>query len=74
MDIVYFVYFVFVRVFVYIVVERVREFGVKNVVLSGGVVYNEFIIKMIRKVVEVNGLNFYVMIEVLRGDNGVNVG
>ncbi|MDK2915288.1 MAG: hydrogenase maturation protein HypF, partial [Thermococcaceae archaeon] len=73
-DIAYSAHLALARAFAHTAVERAREFGVKNVALSGGVAYNELITKTIRKVVEANGLNFHVTTEVPRGDNGINVG
>ncbi len=73
-DIAYSVHLALARAFSEVALEKAREFGVKDVVMSGGVAYNEPIVKTLRKAVESNGLNFHVTEEVPRGDNGINVG
>jgi len=73
-DIAYSVHLALGRAFGEIAVEKAKEFEVKSIGISGGVAYNELIVKTIRKIVERNGLKFYVTQEVPRGDNGINVG
>ncbi|MPW39357.1 carbamoyltransferase HypF [Thermococcus sp. 101 C5] len=73
-DIAYSVHLALGRAFGEVAVEKAKDFGVKNVGISGGVAYNELIVKTIRKIVEANGLRFYSTYEVPRGDNGTNVG
>ncbi|AFL94695.1 hydrogenase maturation protein HypF [Thermococcus cleftensis] len=73
-DIAYSVHLALARAFSEVAVEKALEFGVKDVVMSGGVAYNELIVKTVRKAVEGNGLNFHVTEKVPRGDNGINVG
>ncbi len=55
-------------------IETADALSIKNVVLNGGVAYNEIISSHIRKKVESAGLNFYVSSEIPRGDNGLSVG
>ncbi|AEC52384.1 hydrogenase expression/formation regulatory protein [Pyrococcus sp. NA2] len=73
-DIAYSVHLALARTFAELSVEKAKEFGAKIIVLSGGVAYNELIVKTIRKIVERNGLRFLTTYEVPRGDNGINVG
>ena len=73
-DIAYSVHLALGRAFGEVTVEKAKEFGIKNVALSGGVAYNELIVKTIRKIVESNNLRFYTTHKVPRGDNGINVG
>lgn len=73
-DIAYSVHLALGRAFGEMAVEKAKEFGVKSIGISGGVAYNELIVKTVRKIVERNGLKFYVTQEVPRGDNGINVG
>ncbi|AIF68758.1 hydrogenase expression protein [Palaeococcus pacificus DY20341] len=73
-DIAYSTHLALGRAFGELAVEKAKDFGVKNVGISGGVAYNELIVKTIRKIVEASGLKFYVTQEVPRGDNGINVG
>lgn len=55
-------------------VEKALEYGVKNIGVSGGVAYNELIVRNIRETVEENGLRFYATNDVPRGDNGISAG
>ncbi len=73
-DLAYSAHLAIARSFGEVAVEKANEFGIKDVVLSGGVAYNDIITKTIRKIVEANGLKFYTTEEVPRGDNGINVG
>ena len=73
-DVAYSVHLALARTFAEVAVEKAREFGVKNIAMSGGVAYNEPIVKTVRKLVEANGLRFHSTYEVPRGDNGINVG
>ena len=73
-DIAYSAHLTLARAFAETAVEKAKEFGVKDVAVSGGVSYNGLIVKTIRKVVEASGLRFQVTTEVPRGDNGINVG
>ncbi|NJE06316.1 carbamoyltransferase HypF [Thermococcus sp. M36] len=73
-DIAYSVHLALGRAFADVAVERAKEFGVRNIGISGGVAFNELIVKTVRKMAEANGLNFYTTHEVPRGDNGINVG
>ncbi len=73
-DVAYSVHLALARTFAEVAVEKAREFGVKNIAMSGGVAYNEPMVKTVRKIVEANGLRFYSTYEVPRGDNGINVG
>ncbi len=73
-DIAYSAHLALARAFAGLAVEKAKEFGVKDVAISGGVSYNELIVKTIRKAVEASGLRFQVTTEVPRGDNGINVG
>ncbi|WP_456321799.1 carbamoyltransferase HypF [Palaeococcus sp. (in: euryarchaeotes)] len=73
-DIAYSMHLAIGRAFGEVAVEKAKEFGIKNVGISGGVAYNELIVKTIRKMVEANGLKFYTTHEIPRGDNGINVG
>ncbi|WP_456423561.1 carbamoyltransferase HypF, partial [Thermococcus sp.] len=73
-DIAYSVHLALARAFSEVALKKAREFGVKDVVMSGGVAYNELIVKTVRKAIESNGLRFHVTEEVPRGDNGINVG
>ncbi|NJE54992.1 carbamoyltransferase HypF [Thermococcus sp. 21S9] len=73
-DIAYSVHLALARAFAGVAIEKAKEFGVKDVVMSGGVAYNELIVKTVRKAVEASGLKFHVTTEVPRGDNGINVG
>jgi hydrogenase maturation protein HypF len=73
-DVAYSAHLALARTFAEVAVEKAREFGVKNVGMSGGVAYNELMVKTVRKIVEANGLRFYSTYEVPRGDNGINVG
>ncbi|ASJ17129.1 carbamoyltransferase HypF [Thermococcus chitonophagus] len=73
-DIAYSVHLALARAFAELAVEKAKEFGVKGVAMSGGVAYNELIVKTVRKFVEAHGLRFYSTYEVPRGDNGINVG
>ena len=73
-DIAYSVHLALGRAFAETAVERAKEFGVKNVGISGGVAFNELIVKTARKIVEAAGLRFHTTHEVPRGDNGINVG
>ncbi|WP_297496982.1 carbamoyltransferase HypF [Thermococcus sp.] len=73
-DIAYSAHLALARAFADIAIENAKEFGVKDVAVSGGVAYNELIVKTMRKAVEASGLRFHVTTEVPRGDNGINVG
>ncbi len=73
-DIAYSVHLALARAFAGVVIEKAKELGVEDIAMSGGVSYNELIVKTIRKAVESNGLRFHVTTEVPRGDNGINVG
>ncbi|WP_297073884.1 carbamoyltransferase HypF [Thermococcus sp.] len=73
-DIAYSAHLALARAFADTAIEKAREFGVKDVAISGGVSYNELIVKTIRKAVEGSGLRFHATTEVPRGDNGINVG
>ncbi|AMM53576.1 carbamoyltransferase HypF [Pyrococcus kukulkanii] len=73
-DIAYSVHLALARAFAELAVEKAKEFGVKGIAMSGGVAYNELIVKTVRKFVEAHGLRFYSTYEVPRGDNGINVG
>lgn len=73
-DVAYSAHLALARAFGEVAVEKAREFGVKNVGISGGVAFNELIVKTVRKIVEASGLRFYTTHEVPRGDNGINVG
>ncbi|ASJ10132.1 carbamoyltransferase HypF [Thermococcus sp. P6] len=73
-DIAYSAHLALARAFAGVAVEKAREFGVKNVGMSGGVAFNELLVKTVRKIVEASGLRFYTTREVPRGDNGINVG
>ncbi|MFA4646664.1 carbamoyltransferase HypF [Pyrococcus kukulkanii] len=73
-DIAYSVHLALARTFAELAVEKAKEFGVKGIAMSGGVAYNELIVKTVRKFVEAQGLKFYSTYEVPRGDNGINVG
>ncbi|ASJ06783.1 carbamoyltransferase HypF [Thermococcus pacificus] len=73
-DIAYSVHLALARAFANVAIEKAMEFGVKDVAISGGVAYNELIVKTIRKAVEASGLRFHATTEVPRGDNGINVG
>lgn len=73
-DVAYSIHLALGRAFGEITAEKAKEFGIKDVALSGGVAYNELIVKTIRKIIESHGLNFYTTQEVPRGDNGINVG
>ena len=55
-------------------VAQAENLGIRNVVISGGVAYNEIIVREVRKIVEDAGLNFLAGEEVPRGDNGISVG
>ena len=73
-DIAYSVHLALARAFSEVAIEKAREFGVKDVAISGGVSYNDLIVKTVRKAVEASGLRFHTTTEVPRGDNGINVG
>ena len=73
-DIAYSVHLALGRAFGEIAIEKAGEFGVRAIGISGGVAYNELIVKTIRKMVGAKGLKFYSTYEVPRGDNGINVG
>ncbi len=73
-DIAYSVHLALGRAFGEIALEKAEEFGARAIGISGGVAYNELIVKTIRKMVETRGLKFYSTYEVPRGDNGINVG
>ena len=51
-----------------------QEEGIKNIGVSGGVAYNEIIMKEMRRMVEDEGFTFVSTYEVPRGDNGISVG
>jgi len=55
-------------------VEEAERLGVKAVGFSGGVAYNEHITTAIRRVVEENGLTFFVHHDVPPGDGGIAFG
>jgi hydrogenase maturation protein HypF len=48
--------------------------GVRDVVFTGGVAYNEQITATIRRIVENNGLRFYTNTKVPPGDGGLSLG
>jgi hydrogenase maturation protein HypF len=48
--------------------------GVRDVVFTGGVAYNEQITATIRRIVENNGLRFYMNTKVPPGDGGLSLG
>ena len=73
-DIAYSAHLALARAFAEVAIEKAEEFGVKDIAVSGGVAYNELIVKTIRKRVEASGLRFHATAEVPRGDNGINVG
>jgi len=73
-DLAYSAHLAIARSFAEVATEKAKEFGVRTVVLSGGVAYNDIITKTIRKIVEAKGFRFYATGEVPRGDNGINVG
>lgn len=73
-DIAYSTHLALARAFGEIAVENAREFGVKVIGVSGGVAYNELIVKTLRKIVETNNLKFCTTQEIPRGDNGISVG
>ncbi len=73
-DLAYSFHLALARSFAEVAIDKAEEFGVKTIVLSGGVAYNELITKTIRKMVEARGFKFYATHEVPRGDNGINVG
>ena len=57
-----------------VAIYHAQEEGIKYIGTSGGVAYNEIIMKEIRKIVEKNGYVFISTYEVPRGDNGISVG
>jgi hydrogenase maturation protein HypF len=55
-------------------VEHADRFGLENVGFSGGVTYNLQITAMLRKIVEKNGLNFFVHERLPAGDGCISFG
>ncbi len=55
-------------------VEEADRLGVRDIGFSGGVAYNEHIVKVIRKVVKEHGFNFSVHRLVPPGDGGLSFG
>jgi len=57
-----------------IAVDQARAAGTKKVLISGGVSYNESIVKFIRRTIEKNDLKFYTHFQVPPGDGGISLG
>lgn len=55
-------------------VEEASRLGVKKVLMSGGVCYNEHIVRMVRMVIEKAGLSFHRHSIVPPGDGGLALG
>jgi len=55
-------------------VDAARRNGVKTVGFSGGVAYNEYITRTIRRIVEKSGFKFLVHRQVPPGDGGISFG
>ena len=73
-DIAYSSHLAIARAFGNRAVKIAEQEGIKNIGVSGGVAYNDIIIKEINKIVKENGLRFFVTNEVPRGDNGISTG
>ncbi len=55
-------------------VEEAGRIGVKTIGFSGGVAYNEYITRIIRRVVEEQGANFVIHNQIPPGDGGISFG
>ncbi len=55
-------------------VEQALERGIKNIGVSGGAFYNDFLTRAAREEVERNGLRFWMHESVPPGDGGISVG
>lgn len=51
-----------------------ERLGVRNIGFTGGVAYNEYIALRIKKMVEENGLNFFLQNKLPPGDGGISFG
>ena len=50
------------------------KYGIRDIVLSGGVAYNQIIVGEIERLLVAHGYTLHVSTEVPRGDNGISVG
>ena len=55
-------------------IYHAQEKGIKKIGASGGVAYNEIIMREMRRIIESEGFEFISTEEVPRGDNGISVG
>ncbi|MEM2514743.1 MAG: carbamoyltransferase HypF, partial [Candidatus Bathyarchaeia archaeon] len=73
-DLAYSIHYYLARGLAQIAVNLAIEHGVKNVGFTGGVACNQIITEEIRKVVEMNRLNFFAHEAVPPGDGGLSLG
>ncbi|MDH5780259.1 MAG: carbamoyltransferase HypF [Candidatus Bathyarchaeota archaeon] len=55
-------------------VDEARQIGIKTVGFSGGVAYNEYVTRVIRREVEKSGFRFLVHQQIPPGDGGISFG
>lgn len=55
-------------------IEQAYSLGINKILMSGGVCYNEHIVKRVREIVEKEGLKFYTHKVVPSGDGGLALG
>ncbi|MDH5795649.1 MAG: carbamoyltransferase HypF, partial [Candidatus Bathyarchaeota archaeon] len=55
-------------------VDEARQIGIKTIGFSGGVAYNEYVTRVIRREVEKSGFKFLVHQQIPPGDGGISFG
>ncbi|MHA1854604.1 MAG: carbamoyltransferase HypF [Promethearchaeota archaeon] len=62
------------KIFAWIALKKAKKSGIKDIGVSGGVAYNEIIMRVLKTEIEKEGFNFLHHINVAPGDAGISVG